>query len=429
MSQQPYQPGQGMPQQPGAPAQPGAVPGQPQQAGQPGQVAQAYAVPRPAAPKVLPLEDAHIDDLLRLVVEWKGSDLHMTVGVPPVIRTDGQLQPTPYERLTPQISQRMCYDILTDEQIQRFESTLELDFSYQVPRLARFRVNIFKERGNLAAALRRIPQVIPTLEELALPDILKEIAHKPRGLVLVCGPTGSGKSTTLAAMINEINTTRSEHILTIEDPIEFVHPHKYSVVAQRELGSDTKSFAFALKSALREDPDVILVGEMRDMETMQLAVSAAETGHLVFATLHTNSAAQTVDRIVDVFPPGQQGQIRTQLSNNLEGVIVQQLLRKANQPGRVCALEIMGASPAIRNLIREGKSHQINSMIQISNNLGMQTMDQALRDLYAKGQITYDDAIARAMQPEELKKMISGGATMVPGAPGSAGQAGGRPGH
>ncbi len=424
MSQQPFQPGQGMPQgQPtaGVPGQPGAVPGQQQPGVQP-----TYAQPKPAAPKVLPLEEAHIDDLLRLVVEWKGSDLHMTVGVPPVIRTDGALQPTPYERLTPQVAQRMCYDILTDEQIQRFESTLELDFSYQVPRLARFRVNIFKERGNLAAALRRIPQVIPTLEELALPNILKEIAHKPRGLILVCGPTGSGKSTTLAAMINEINTTRSEHILTIEDPIEFVHPHKYSVVAQRELGMDTRSFSAALKSALREDPDVILVGEMRDMETMQLAVSAAETGHLVFATLHTNSAAQTVDRIVDVFPPGQQGQIRTQLSNNLEAVIVQQLLRKSNQPGRVCALEIMAASPAIRNLIREGKSHQINSMIQISNNLGMQTMDQCLRDLYAKGLITYDDAIARAMQPEELKKMISGGATMVPGAPGAgSGQHGG----
>jgi twitching motility protein PilT len=223
-------------------------------------------------------------------------------------------------------------------------------------------------------------------------------------------------------MINSINAERSEHILTIEDPIEFVHPHKYSVVAQRELGVDTKSFANALKSALREDPDVILVGEMRDHETMQLAVTAAETGHLVFATLHTNSAAQTVDRIVDVFPPGQQEQIRIQLSNNLEGVVVQQLLRRANQPGRVCALEIMTASPAVRNLIREGKSHQINSMIQISNNIGMQTMDQCLRDLYAKGLITYDDAITRAMQPEELKKMISGGATSMPGAPGGAPQ-------
>ncbi|MBM3458612.1 MAG: type IV pilus twitching motility protein PilT [Armatimonadetes bacterium] len=366
----------------------------------------------------MPLEDAHIDDLLRLVVEWKGSDLHLTVGVPPIIRVDGHLQPTPYERVTPQEAQRMCYDILTDEQIQRFESTLELDFSYQVPRVARFRVNVFKERGNMAAALRIIPQRVPTLEDLGLPSALKELASKPRGLILVCGPTGSGKSTSLAAMINYINSERSEHILTIEDPIEFVHPHKYSVVAQRELGMDTKSFAAALRSALREDPDVILVGEMRDHETMQLAVTAAETGHLVFATLHTNSAAQTVDRIVDVFPPGQQEQIRIQLSNNLEGVLVQQLMRRANQPGRVCALEIMLASPAIRNLIREGKSHQINSMIQISNNQGMQTMDQCLRDLFARGAITYDDAMTRAMQPEELKKMISGGAPGMPGQPG-----------
>jgi twitching motility protein PilT len=244
--------------------------------------------------------------------------------------------------------------------------------------------------------------------------------------VLVTGPTGSGKSTTLAAMLNDINSTRAEHILTVEDPIEYLHNHKYSVVGQRELGMDTKSFAAALKSALREDPDVILVGEMRDLETMQLAVTAAETGHLVFATLHTNSAAQTVDRIVDVFPPGQQEQIRIQLSNNLEGVVTQQLLRRANQPGRVCALEIMMASSAIRNLIREGKSHQINSMIQISNQMGMQTMDQCLRDLYSKGAITYDDAIARAMQPEELKKMISGGATAMPGGPGAPGAPGGQ---
>ncbi|HTE17280.1 MAG TPA: type IV pilus twitching motility protein PilT, partial [Armatimonadota bacterium] len=360
---------------------------------QPAYAPQPAPQPAPRAKAPMPLEEAHIDDLLRIVVDWKGSDLHMVVGVPPIIRVDGKLQPAPYERMTPQDTQRMCYDILSDEQIQRFESTLELDFSYQVARVARFRVNIYKERGNLAAALRVIPQKIPTMEELGLPAVLKELCHKPRGLVLVTGPTGSGKSTTLAAMLNDINSTRAEHILTVEDPIEYLHNHKYSVVGQRELGMDTKSFAAALKSALREDPDVILVGEMRDLETMQLAVTAAETGHLVFATLHTNSAAQTVDRIVDVFPPGQQEQIRIQLSNNLEGVVTQQLLRRANQPGRVCALEIMMASSAIRNLIREGKSHQINSMIQISNQMGMQTMDQCLRDLYSKGAITYDDAI------------------------------------
>ena len=405
-------------------SQPPITPGQPGQPGQPGATGYAQpqpqavpAAPRPAAPRVKSLEEEHIDELCRLVIDWKGSDLHMTVGVPPIIRVDGHLQPAPYERMTGQDIQRMSYDILSDEQIQRFESNLELDFSYQVPRLARFRVNLFKERGNLAAALRVIPSKVPTMDDMGLPGVLKELANKPRGLVLVTGPTGSGKSTTLASMINEINSTRSEHILTIEDPIEFVHPHKYSVVAQRELGMDTKSFAAALKSALREDPDVILVGEMRDLDTMQLAVTAAETGHLVFATLHTNSAAQTVDRIVDVFPPGQQEQIRIQLSNNLEGVVTQQLLRRANQPGRVCAMEIMLASSAIRNLIREGKSHQINSMIQISTNQGMQTMDQCLRDLYAKGMITYDDAITRAMQPEELKKMISGGAS-GPGGPG-----------
>jgi twitching motility protein PilT len=399
------------------------------QPGQPGQPAPQQYAPPPPRQRVLPLDEAHIDDLLRLVVEWKGSDLHMVVGVPPIIRVDGQLRPAPYEKVTAQDSQRMCYDILSDEQIQKFESTLELDFSYQVPRCARFRVNIYKERGNLAAALRVIPQKVPTMEDLGLPPILKELVHKPRGLVLVTGPTGSGKSTSLAAMINQINSERAEHILTIEDPIEYIHPHKYSVVGQRELGMDTKSFSAALRSALREDPDVILVGEMRDLETMTLAVTAAETGHLVFATLHTNSAAQTVDRIVDVFPPGQQEQIRIQLSNNLEGVVTQQLLRRANQPGRVCAMEIMMATPAIRNLIREGKSHQITSMIQISQQVGMQTMDQHLRDLYGKGMITYDDAIARAMQPEELKKMISGGATEGTGmGPGTAGAAGPRPG-
>lgn len=375
------------------------------------------APPRPQA-KVQALDEVHIDDLLRQVVEKKGSDLHLVVGVPPVIRIDGQLTPTAYERVTPQDSQRMSYDILTDEQIQKFESTLELDFSYSVARVARFRVNVYKEKGAVAAAFRVIPQRIPTVEELQLPQVLSDIARRPRGLVLVTGPTGSGKSTTLAAMLNQINTERSVHILTIEDPIEYLHPHKYSVVNQRELGADTKSFAAALKSALRQDPDVILVGEMRDQETMALAVTAAETGHLVFATVHTNSAASTVDRIVDVFPPGQQEQIRVQLSNNLEAIITQQLLPRAGNPGRVGALEILIATPAIRNLIREGKSHQITSTIQISGKEGMQTMDQCLRDLYQAGKVTLDDAMARAMQPEELKKMLAGPMGGAPGAPG-----------
>jgi len=380
---------------------------------------QAPPAPAPAQARRRGLEEIHLDDLLRMVVEKGGSDLHLVVGVPPIIRIDGQLTPTPFERVTPQDSQRMSYDILTDEQIQRFESTLELDFSYSVARVARFRVNLYRDKGSVAGAFRVIPQRIPTIEELQLPRTLLDLTRRPRGLVLVTGPTGSGKSTSLAAMINQINTERAVHILTIEDPIEYLHTHRYSIINQRELGMDTKSFAAALKSALREDPDVILVGEMRDQETMALAVTAAETGHLVFATLHTNSAASTVDRIVDVFPPGQQEQIRVQLSNNLEAILTQQLMPRAGNPGRICAMEILMATPAIRNLIREGKSHQITSMIQTSGNVGMVTMDQCLRDLYTRGMITLDDAMARAMNPEELKKMIAGPA-------GGAGAGGGR---
>ncbi|MBI3910647.1 MAG: type IV pilus twitching motility protein PilT [Armatimonadetes bacterium] len=362
----------------------------------------------------------HIDDLLRLVVEKGGSDLHLVVGVPPIIRVDGQLTATPFERVTPQDSQRLCYDILTDEQIQRFEANLELDFSYQVARVARFRVNVYREKGSVAGAFRVIPSRIPTIEELQLPRVLIDLSRRPRGLILVTGPTGCGKSTTLAAMLNQINNERSLHIITIEDPIEYLHQHRYSVINQREMGMDTRSFAGALRSALREDPDVILVGEMRDHETMALAVTAAETGHLVFATLHTNSAATTVDRIVDVFPPGQQEQIRVQLSNNMEAVLTQQLLPRAGTPGRICAMEVMIATPAVRNLIREGKSHQITSAIQTSGQIGMLTMDQCLRDLYHRGLITYDDALARAMNPEELKKMIAGPSAGVPGRPGGS---------
>lgn len=353
------------------------------------------------------LEDVHIDDLLRLVVERGASDLHLAVGVPPILRVDGQLLPTNYEKLTPQDSQRLVYDILTDEQIQRFEANLELDFSYSVAKVSRFRVNIYRDRGTVASAFRVIPARIPTIRELGLPLILEELTRKPRGLILVTGPTGSGKSTTLAAMVNQINNERSVHIITIEDPIEYLHHHKLSVINQRELGQDTKSFANALRAALREDPDVILVGEMRDLDTISTAITCAETGHLVLATLHTINAPQTVDRIVDVFPSEQQEQIRFMLSNNLEAVLCQQLLPRAGMPGRVCAMEIMIASPAIRNLIREAKAHQITSIIQTSANLGMQTMDQSLRDLYQKGQITYDEALSRAMNPDEFKTMVS----------------------
>lgn len=364
----------------------------------------------------MPLDEVHIDDLLKLVVERGGSDLHICVGIPPVLRVDGALNPLNYEKFGPRQTQRMMYDILSDEQIQRFEEQWELDFSYSLQNMARFRVNIFKDKGYVASAFRLIPMKIPTIKELGLPPVLEEITKRPRGLVLVTGPTGSGKSTSLAAMINQINTEHSHHIITIEDPIEYLHQHKMSIINQREVGQDTKEFANALRAALREDPDVILVGEMRDLETMSNAIRAAETGHLVFATLHTNSAAQTVDRVVNAFPPSEQEQIRLMLSNSIEAVLCQQLMPRAGMPGRVCAMEIMIASPAIRNLIREAKTHQIASIIQTSVGIGMQTMDMHLRDLYVKGAITYDDAINRAMNPEELKSMIMS-ANQNPGGP------------
>jgi len=353
------------------------------------------------------LDEVHIDDLLKEMVERGSSDLHCCVGVPPIIRVDGELTPLNYEKFNPMQTQRMMYDILSDEQIQRFEDTWELDFSYSLRNISRFRVNIFKDKGTVASAFRLIPMKIPTIRELNLPMVLETVARRPRGLVLVTGPTGSGKSTSLAAMINLINTEMSRHIITIEDPIEYLHQHRSSIINQREVGQDTKEFANALRAALREDPDVILVGEMRDLETMSNAIRAAETGHLVFATLHTNSAASTVDRVVDAFPASQQEQIRLMLSNSLEAVMCQQLLPRAGMPGRVCCMEIMIATPAIRNLIREAKSHQVTSVIQTSANVGMQTMDQHLRDLYQKGVITYDDAMARAMNQEELKNMIT----------------------
>jgi len=353
-----------------------------------------------------PIEEVHVDELLSLVVEKKGSDLHIAAGLPPIIRVDGDLLATNYEVLSEYDTQRLVYAILTDEQIRTFETTLELDCSYQLHQISRFRVNIFRDRGSVAGAFRVIPAKIPTIRELGLPLVLEDLSRRPRGLVLVTGPTGSGKSTSLAAMIGQINGERSAHIITIEDPIEYLHTHRKCVINQRELGMDTRGFPAALRASLREDPDVILVGEMRDLETMQLAITAAETGHLVFATVHTNNAAQTVDRIVDVFPPGQQAQIRIQLSNNLEAILSQQLLARAGTPGRICAMEIMVASSAIRNLIRESKAHQITSIIQTSAHLGMQTMDQCLRDLYQRGLITYEDAMARAMNVEELKKMI-----------------------
>ena len=377
------------------------------------------------------MEDMHLDELCELVVSEKGTDLHITTGIPPIIRVNGELLPTDYENCSPRDTQTMMYSILTDEQIQRFESTWELDFSYSpASRIARFRVNIFKDRGTIAAALRVIPTKIPTIEDLGLPPIIEKLTHTKRGLILVTGPTGSGKSTTLAAMINHINLTRSEHILTIEDPVEYLHSHKMSVINQRELGMDTKTFGAALRAALREDPDVILVGEMRDLETMQLAVSAAETGHLVFGTLHTNSAATSVDRIVDSFPEGGKEQVRLQLSNNIQAIVSQQLVpttemfKAQTGKGRVGIQEIMIATAAIRNLIREAKAHQMTSIIQTSAKDGMITTDQALRDFYFKGVISYEMALSRAFNVEELKRMMV--SAPEPGS-GGAGTAGGRP--
>ena len=355
-----------------------------------------------------PVESIHIDELLEMVVENDASDLHLSVGLPPVLRIDGELKMARYDPLTAPIAQRILYDILSDDQIQRFETELELDCSYAMRRIARFRVNIYRERGNVAGAFRLIPTRIPTIQELGLPPVVEELARRRRGLLLATGPTGSGKSTSQAAIIGQINEERGEHIITIEDPIEYLHSHKKSIINQREVGEDTHSFGNALRSALREDPDVLLVGEMRDLETIQLAITAAETGHLVLATLHTNNSAESVDRAVDVFPPSQQEQIRVMLANNLLAILSQQLLPRAGQPGRIAAVEVMIANAAIRNLIRENKAFQMHSIIQTSAEQGMQTMDQALRDLQQQGLITLEVAMNRAHNPSELEKMLAG---------------------
>lgn len=354
------------------------------------------------------IEHVHLDELLEIVVENNASDLHLAAGLPPIMRIDGELKLTRYEVLTPPVAQRMIYDILADDQIQRYETELELDCSYAMRKIARFRVNVYRDRGNVAGAFRLIPTRIPTIQELGLPPIVEDLSRRPRGLLLVTGPTGSGKSTTLAAMVHQINNERSEHIVTIEDPIEYLHSHKKCVINQRELGEDTHSFQAALRSVLREDPDVILVGEMRDLETIALAITCAETGHLVMATLHTNNAAESVDRMIDVFPPAQQEQIRVQLSNNVVAILSQQLLPRAGQPGRVAAIEVMVATSAVRNLIRENKAHQMHSIIQTSSAAGMQSMDQALRDLHRQGIITYEIAMRRSHNPAELEKLVAG---------------------
>jgi twitching motility protein PilT len=353
--------------------------------------------------------DIDFAELLLKVVQANASDMHLTPGVPPVVRTRGRIvHLDEYPPLTPQQTRDIVMNMLNDAQRKRFENDLQVDLSYAVPDKARFRVNCYFQRGAISAAFRLIPAEILGLDELGLPLVIEEFAHKPRGFVLVTGPTGSGKSTTLAALVDLINRTREEHILTIEDPIEFLHFHKKCIVNQREVGTDAEDFAKALKSALRQDPDVILVGEMRDLETISTALTAAETGHLVFATLHTQSTAQTVDRIVDVFPPHQQQQVRMQLSVGLQGIITQQLLPTADGSGRTVACEVLVPTPAVRNLIREGKTHQIYSALQTSGALGMQTMDAHLAQLVRMGKITRAMAQQRASIPEELKRLLGG---------------------
>ena len=352
--------------------------------------------------------------LLNEVVDRRASDLHLAVGAHPTLRVRGRLTPLEeYPRLSTTDTRELIYSILTNDQRQRLETDWQLDFAYAVPGMARFRVNAYFQRAALGAAFRLIPVELKTPDELGLPPVVHDMTTKPRGFVLVTGPTGSGKSTSLAAMIDEINSTRDEHVMTIEDPIEFLHAHKRCLVNQRELGADARSFADALKAALRQDPDVILVGEMRDLETISTALTAAETGHLVFATLHTQDTAQTIDRIIDVFPPSQQGQVRVQLSVALEGIITQQLLPTADGSARVAACEVLMPTPAIRNLIREGKTHQIPSVLQTSSASGMQTMDASLASLVRSGAITQKLAEARSSTPEEFRRLLTGAAPIA----------------
>jgi twitching motility protein PilT len=360
---------------------------------------------------------ATLPELLQTLVENNGSDLHITTNTPPQIRVHGHLAPLDLPPLDPADTKSLAYSIMTDAQKKRFEENLELDFSFGIRGIARFRCNVFNQRGAVAAVYRVIPEQIKGFQELGLPAVLANLAERPRGLVLVTGPTGSGKSTTLAAMIDKINTERHEHILTIEDPIEFVHPHKGCLVNQREVHQDTQGFSNALRAALREDPDIVLIGELRDLETIESALRIAETGHLTFATLHTNSAAQTINRIIDVFPAHQQGQIRTQLSLVLEGIVCQALLPKGDGKGRVVSLEILVPTPAIRNLIRDDKVHQIYSAMQAGQEkLGMQTMNQSLATLYQKRLITLETAMSASSLKDELEQMVARGAGVVAGA-------------
>ncbi len=358
----------------------------------------------------------NLHQLLRAMIEKGASDMHITTGSPPLLRIDGAIVPLKLPALSPVETKQLCYSVLTEEQKISFEKHKELDLSFGVKSLSRFRANIFVQRGAVSGAFRSIPFKILSFDELGLPAVVSELACRPRGLVLVTGPTGSGKSTTLASILDKVNGDSRQHIMTIEDPIEYLHPHKRCIVNQREVGADTFSFKDALKYVLRQDPDVVLVGEMRDLETIEAALTIAETGHLVFATLHTNSAIQSVNRIIDVFPPHQQSQVRAQLSFVLEGVLSQLLLPRAGNPGRVLALEVMVPNAAIRNLIREDKIHQVYSQMQVGQEKhGMQTLNQSLYSLYARRLITLEEAMGRSYEPDELRGMIEGKAPAFPG--------------
>jgi twitching motility protein PilT len=362
----------------------------------------------------------NLHQLLRAMIEKGASDMHITTGAPPLLRIDGAIVPLKLQPLSPVETKQLCYSVLTEEQKIQFEKAKELDLSFGVKNLSRFRANIFLQRGAVSGAFRSIPFKILTFEELGLPQVIADLAERPRGLVLVTGPTGSGKSTTLASILDKINSETRQHIVTVEDPIEYLHPHKRSIVNQREVGSDTQTFKAALKYVLRQDPDVVLVGEMRDLETIEAALTIAETGHLVFATLHTNSAVQSINRIIDVFPPHQQSQVRAQLSFVLEGVISQLLLPRAGTPGRVLALEVLVPNAAIRNLIREDKVHQIYSQMQVGQaKHGMQTLNQCLYALYSRRLISLEEALGRSNEVDELRSMIEGRTPAPGGAPGT----------
>jgi twitching motility protein PilT len=379
---------------------------------------------------------ADIVDLLKIAIERRASDLLLTVGLPPMLRIHGEWRPTEHEVLSPTMTRRLMYALMDEKKQRNFEERKDLDFSFSLSGHGRFRVNVFVQRGSVGGVMRTISEEVLSFAQLGLPDEVANVARLPRGLVLVTGPTGSGKSTTLATMIDLVNSEYPKHIVTVEDPIEFFHRHKQSIINQREVGEDTQSFHNALRSVLRQAPDVILVGEMRDYETIGAAVTAAETGHLVMGTLHTNTASEAIDRIVDVFPEAQQAQVRVQLANNLQAILTQQLVPRANGEGRVLAYEFLLATPAVRNLIREGKTHQIPSVIQTSGQLGMITMDASLAELVLKKAISFEMGLSRAVDQKEFERLVSsGGVSGQNGAPtpatqrlgGDVGRAGGPP--